>query len=385
MRKQMANIEGYARIAGLLLGIVLFSLPSFPVYAETLRDEAEFRESMEDDFLKNFDMEDYQGGDSKAPELQTEPFQNGVPGLDELLQEIDTEESSKEGNSGDVLMEDSEIPVFDLSSARITMEDGTYCYQLEEDTRFFMSIPNGGFSTRPVAINFPDARLGIYSIERNGEPEYELMSRRFDKEGEYELLLYFITDSAGERMGGYKLPIHFRIGKSLENSLEEIHAPEGFRFESVWLDGNREKTEEDFLKLTRDGEYRIRFSSLKNRTVTYEVSFTLDTEAPVLVFSQDITAEGKLKPPLAITREEPDCEVMIYRDSREFSRFRETLSEGGYYEITVKDKAGNSRSYSFTLAKDQGKRTKLIIIIAAVILSGVVVYMAFLRRNMGVL
>lgn len=277
------------------------------------------------------------------------------------------------------------LPAFYTSSADISMEQGAYCYEFPGGVRLLMSIPNGGVSFGPVSLDFPDGDLGISTIEIDGVPDYNLMEKRFEKEGTYQLSLFFLTEHAGERLAGYKIPITFRIGKKLDRETESISAPEGFRIRSVKRSGIPVEISGDILELTEDGTYEIAFVAKKNPEVSQEISFTMDREAPALSFSSPVDTEGKVKPPLTITVTESDSKVRIIRDTLEYAQFQETLTEGGRYRIIVSDPAGNSREYRFVMAKDHSRAIRTGIIITAIALLGIIGYMVFLRRHMEVL
>lgn len=277
------------------------------------------------------------------------------------------------------------LPIFYTSSAEISMEQGSYCYTLPGGTRLLMSVPDGGVSFRPVILDFPDGSLGIYALEIDGVPDYNLMDRRFEDEGEYELTLYFLTDQAGERIAGYKIPIHFRIGRKLDRETEFITAPEGFRIQTAARSGKPLKISGNSLDLSEDGVYEITFVAVKNPKVKQEISFTMDREAPTLIFSSSIDTGEKVKPPLTITKTEPDSQVRIIRDTLEYAQFQDTLTEGGRYRILVSDPAGNTQEYRFVLAKDHTRAIRNGIIIIVIVLLGIVGYMAFLRRHMRIL
>lgn len=280
---------------------------------------------------------------------------------------------------------DSE-PVFseyDLSECSFSMKAGAYCYTLKNGEQIYMSVPAGAVADGPVDITFSSDDLGIYAIEKDGESDYNILSREFKDEGEYLLKLYWIDSAASEGEIGFQIPVSFQISGPVESERRAVHAPTGFRFRSVSVDGKEEEVPDRVLIPETDGTYEIVFEAVKNPDVTYSYTVQVDTTAPELRFSQDL--DGKIRVPVSFEKLEADSDVKIYLNYREAVFENDTLTRGGNYRIVVTDPAGNSRTYSFQAAEDNRKKIAMGAAGGVLFLIALFIYMKYIREHMSVL
>ena len=207
---------------------------------------------------------------------------------------------------------------------------------------FTSSIPNGAVVSegQTVSVTLPAGTTG--TLYRGGDTVENPDLTSITQEGNY--LLEVRSGSSEDRQ-----TFSFRILGEITNSLQELSLPGGFTFDSIRLNGE-ELTPEyaNYLELLEDGAYEIRWSC-PAIAQGYSLSFTLDTQPPVLALPE--VTDGEARSPVTLTDLEQDAYIQLEQDG-ESSVIRSpdtVLRDAGAYRLTVYDQAGNSTVYEFTI------------------------------------
>ena len=220
-------------------------------------------------------------------------------------------------------------------------ESRCYVNTLGSDS-FTSSVPNGAVVSegQTVSVTLPTGTTG--TLHRGGETVENPDLTSITQAGNY--LLEVRSSSSGESQ-----TFSFRILGEVTNSLTELSLPGGFTFDTIRLNGE-ELTPEyaNYLELLEDGDYEIRWSC-PDIAQGYTISFTLDTQAPVLALPE--VTDGEAHSPVTLTDLEQDAYILLEQDG-ESSVIRSpdtVIQDAGSYRLTVYDQAGNSTVYEFTI------------------------------------
>lgn len=248
-------------------------------------------------------------------------------------------------------------------------EANRYQYTLPNQYQMEVSVPNGAITSGPVILQAPKESTDITVMKDNvtydpGNSYY------FSQPGNYELeMLCSPQDYSNDNLVIYQYHFTFQILKDGYSRQNFLVAPDGYQIGHITRDGQPVKiTNPVCMNLSEDGNYQIRFSA--EGLPDYRVSFLKDTIAPTLTFSKSIVG-GALKLPVSFEKAQADSQVTVYRDGSEVQLAEQTLKQGGWYLISVSDKAGNSRSYHFFVKQTYHLFNKHLVTLLAVVLIGI--------------
>ena len=263
--------------------------------------------------------------------------------------------------------------------------DGMYRYDLPDGTYFQMSIPVGMVTTGAVTFAPGEGQsvLEVYCGKEAIYPDQYLFTER----GAYRLTL--LSAGNGENDGNAggivncRAEVSFQIIEPSTAELKTLVTPREFRLTGLTLNGSEAETAQE-VPLSRDGSYVCTWTAKRDGTVRYQTEFTLDTMAPELIFSKDVT-HGAVKPPLMMSATEKGCTLRMEMGIEQVILDNWELTQGGVYRLTVEDPAGNARSYDVVVRMAAGKYMTTLVIMLAVLLAGAGIWFRFLRKNMRVL
>lgn len=251
-------------------------------------------------------------------------------------------------------------------------ETNRYTYTFPNKNVIETSVPNGALSLGPVVLNIDKDSTDVTAIKDN--EDYNLGNNYYFYEpGSYELeMLCGPGNYSGDNLTFYRYRFSFQIMKDGCSRQNFLVAPDGYEIGHISCNGQPVKiTNPTCMNLREDGNYQIRFSA--EGFPDYRLSFRKDTQAPTLTFSQDITKSG-LKMPVSFEKNQADSEVTVYRDGNEVQLNSQNLNQGGWYQIVVSDKAGNSRTYHFFVKQTYHLFNRhLVTLLAAVVIGTVLV------------
>ncbi len=249
-------------------------------------------------------------------------------------------------------------------------ENNFYVYTFPNQNQIETSVPNGAMTSGPVILHISKDSTDVTATKDNetysiGDGYY------FSEPGTYELeLLCGPGNYSGDNLTFYQYRFSFQIMKDGFSRQNFLVAPEGYEIVHVSCDGQPMKIKNPTcMNLRKDGSYQVRFSA--EELPDYRLSFQKDTQAPTLTFSQDITKSG-LKLPVSFEKRQSDSEVTVYRDGNEVELNSQTLNQGGWYQIAVSDRAGNSRAYHFFVKQTYHLFNRHLVTLIAAVLIGTV-------------
>lgn len=260
-----------------------------------------------------------------------------------------------------------------------------YRYTLPNGSGFLISVPSGGIAEQPVTLRLMDGS-SLFMVFCNGEAEPVPEDMAFTKQGRYRMTIISsasITEKRDRNL--YKSDICFIIGTGSVNQMEILNAPTGFLLDAVTYNGRSLKPDGDtFIRLLRDGVYRAVFVAEENDKINWQITFKRDTSPPCLIFNQPMNG-GQLDSPVSYTVPEPGCSVSVKFNGILMPNAKNHFTEGGYYEVTVKDPPGNERAYNFFIEGRYQLADQRIVIIFAAVFTAAAVYFAHCRKNMQIL
>ncbi|MCQ2517789.1 MAG: hypothetical protein MJ119_03420 [Lachnospiraceae bacterium] len=250
---------------------------------------------------------------------------------------------------------------------------------------FTMNVPPDSIVSSGVKFDSKDCLMIM--VYRDGDVYVPSEENMITSPGRYRIELIAAVkgndkDLIFQGQGGmFSSAVSFRILPDKVCDLGCITAPKDFRIESVTLDGKRIDTVSEYnALLTADGEYSVLFTGTES-DVSYTTDFEKDTIAPFLIF--DKSFDGKrVKAPLSISPSEKDTEMSVFLEGNQLIVNEDVLFQPGRYQVTISDKAGNSRNYSFYIIREYKFFSWPMIPIAAGIIIVIYCGMIYVRRNM---
>lgn len=264
---------------------------------------------------------------------------------------------------------------YPLQSGVSSFDRESRCYvNTLGSSSFTSSVPNGAVVSegQTVSVTLPAGTTG--TLYRGGETVENPDLTNITQAGNY--LLEVRSSSSGESQ-----TFSFRILGEVTNSLKELSLPGGFTFDSIRLNGE-ELTPEyaNYLELLEDGDYEIRWSC-PAIAQGYNISFTLDTQPPVLALPE--VTDGEAHSPVTLTDLEQDAYILLEQDG-ESSVIRSSdtvIQDAGAYRLTVYDQAGNSATYEFTIHLYLNLSAIAAIGLILAVLAGLWIYSRYIKSH----
>ncbi len=211
-------------------------------------------------------------------------------------------------------------------------------FQIDKEIAFDINTYRGGISNGGVRI-IAYENLKIYMAKDEQMIDYQF-EQILNDEGEYS---FTITDELGNMYSSY-----FTIINKAKQNLQHL-LQEDISIKSISKDNETYEYEllENSLYLYDEGKYLI--SIIDNKTNNeYSFEITLDTTPPTLeIFG--VENGGKTKNVVVLKNvSETPYELIIYVDGVRFDyKLGDKIEKSGKFEITLKDEAGNTTTYSF--------------------------------------
>jgi len=229
-----------------------------------------------------------------------------------------------------------------LEGAQYSYDSQARCYRNPVGDRSFTSnIPNGAVLSKgqTVSVIVPSGLSA--TVYRGGDAAEDLDPANLTQVGSYLLEV--------RGAGAESVSFTFQILPELTGSLRELALPEGFTFEQVTLNGEALRPEyANYMELLEDGEYEVRWSC-PDIGESYRLSFTLDTQPPVLALPEVVN--GEAHGPVTVADLEEDAYILIEQDGEESTIVSPStvIRDAGRYVLTVYDQAGNHTRYEFII------------------------------------
>lgn len=287
---------------------------------------------------------------------------------------------------------DLDIQAQDITTEQLQISDlraerdptsGGFRYTLPNDTWFSCNIPAGSVTTGTIQLTCSDD-LYLFEVKRDDSFLNPSESSAFSEAGTYEFLFHTGNLDVEEPMVFYELPVSFQICGPVTNTLSRMEVPYGFHIQEALQNGTRRQTSGNPVILDTDGTWQITFALDTDPQVIYRLEFILDREAPELWFSKPID-QGAVRAPLTIKPLEKDCEILVKKGSEPVSLQNQAITYGGIYQVVVRDQAGNERSYSVQIRYQVFPSSLGAIILSVLLISGLSIYLLYLRRHIQIL
>lgn len=309
-----------------------------------------------------------------------------------ILQDLDdgnpdnlqeTEESAEDTLDLDIRPQDITTEKLQISDLYMERDPAGFRYTLPNGAWFSSSIPAGSVTTGTIRLTCSDD-LYLFEAMRDKYLFNPSDGSTFSEAGTYEFLFHTGNLDEGEPMVFYELPVSFQICEPVTNALSRIEVPFGFHLQEALQNGTKKQVSGNPVTLDTDGTWQITFASDVDPQMIYRLNFVLDREAPELWFSKPID-QGAVRAPLTIKPLEEDCEILVKKGSEPVSLQNQAITYGGLYQVIARDQAGNERSYSVQIRYQIFSSTLGVIILSVLLLSGLGIYLLYLRRHIQVL
>lgn len=249
---------------------------------------------------------------------------------------------------------------------------------IDKSVRYSSNVKDGDRTNGDVSFS-SDEKATIIVTKDGSAYSYEF-GDLIKEEGEYVVRIY---DSYGNEE-----TIRFVIDKSVDAS---ANVENGSSTNSdVTVSANEEvsvvakKDGEEFDyklgdKLTEDGKYEIVLRDSLGNGKT--ISFTIDKTAPEITIS-GIEDGGKGDSRVTLSDMTEEGEIHVYKDGQEIEyRLGDELFEYGKYEVVVKDRLGNSRTYSFELCFQANGAVIVLIGVGIALIAGAVILVVMKKKR----
>ena len=232
------------------------------------------------------------------------------------------------------------------------------------------SVADGMITEQTVSIK-TDSGVAI-EVYLNGERLQSISGGSFQTPGEYVVM--YVGGSVQERL------FSFTIVPKLCNYVTSYSLPAGFEFVEATLNDEAMSFDKNYIKLTEEGEYNIRYRCIKTN-VSYQLRLQTDFTGPVL--SLEEVENGQARGPVDISEAKDAASVNIYHDGEKISR-KDVLTESGEYYIELADEAGNKTTYSFTILIYFDGNSWLFFLLVISSCVGIVAYLLYSRKHLRV-
>ena len=265
------------------------------------------------------------------------------------------------------VIKDGETYPYEFGSA--LSEEGSYLITLEDaygnktsltividkSVSFTADVADGGITNGPVTIA-SDEKMTIV-VTKDGKPYEYSLGDEISEEGLYKVTM---TDAYGNSKELAFQIVHSDPRTSLDYSLGD-----GCTITSVTKDGEEIGFDGNAIAFTEDGRYVVTYVQ-DGKAYSFEV--TLDTTAPEIALS-GVEDGGRVDGTVTLSDMTEEGTVEVYKDGEKIDyQLGDELSDYGHYEVVVKDKLGNARTYTFDLAFQMNGWAIALIAIASVIL-----------------
>ncbi len=264
-------------------------------------------------------------------------------------------------------------------------EQGKFKFTLPNGNSFISSVPKGMVTSEAVDLELPEGTVGLVNV--NDEGEKFAGSWHFTKPGNYAIRLLMYQQPGGMAVDYnlYEIHFYFTIIEKRDNTLGVFPAPEGFVIKEVKRDGKSLKLQgERGCFLESDGYYEIRCEWEEQEGIFADTSFTRDTTAPFLSFSQEPKPEGVLGP-IEFYPSQTECKVSMSYNGNHGYAVGNVLTAAGNYELSVEDEAGNRRTYHLRIRQTYNPVDGRVILAVLAILVIAGIRLVILRRDMRIL
>ena len=198
----------------------------------------------------------------------------------------------------------------------------------------------------------------LFTLTKDGEVVSYVLGEQIVEAGEYALT---ISDALGNERK-LSFTIVGQLAQRFEHNFDSM--PD---FEKVLINGEERRLNYGTLELFEDGTYEV---GVVAGGKTYTFTVTVDGTAPTLKLA-GVENGGKTTGSVTVSEVSEDATLDIEKDGKAIKlRSGMTFSDVGAYKITLRDGAGNSTVYTFTIEQGVNGGLIALIVVAAVALAG---------------
>lgn len=215
-----------------------------------------------------------------------------------------------------------------------------------------LGVQDGVYYKEPVSIYFIPT-MGTDEVLKGWLNDQVITSPWYvEAEGEYNLL---VVDDAGNETRIWfaidttpPLIVGVKDGEYTNREVVGISANEKIKyFEYKYENGNWVRVEEQMFELTREGKYKLYAVDMADN-VSEEISFVIDRTMPVFDLNGVIN-KGITNTDVSLSVE---LETTIVVNSTYNIPNNYVFTEEGYYQVAIRDLAGNTVNLQFVINKD---------------------------------
>ena len=232
------------------------------------------------------------------------------------------------------------------------------------------NVADGMITEQAVTVK-ADAGVAL-AVYLNGSRLDNLSGGTFTTPGEYVVM--HMGGTVSERI------FTFTIVPKLCNYVTSFAMPLGFEITEATLNGVTVPFDRDYIKLTEEGTYSVRYRCLKTN-LSYQLVLQTDFTGPTL--SLENVKDGAARGPVDISDAKNAASVNIYHDGEKISR-KDVLTESGEYYIELADEAGNKTIYYFTILVYFDANSWLFFALVMLSAVGTIIYLMHSRRHLRV-
>ncbi len=247
--------------------------------------------------------------------------------------------------------------------------------QGDKSKRYYSSLPNGIITNG--SISFQIGTRHQYVLYRNGDRVTDADIYNIVQEGAYVMETYGQGSTDGDRF-------EFTIVQSITNSMEWFQIPEGFNYISVIVNDEQAAAPSGTSsQMPSDGKYIYEFGCDKIG-ISYNVEIEKDTVAPRLEL-QGVIGDIARGPVTMVRAGEEESVIEVVRDGQSVNvPYTLTLEDYGEYIVTIRDKAGNSSEYRFTIQMYFTMTSMLVFLLLIIIVAGLGGYFRYVKSHLRV-
>lgn len=241
--------------------------------------------------------------------------------------------------------------------------------------KYYSSLPEGIITNG--AISFDMSSRSQYVLYREGEVQEGADVYNILEEGSYILESF---DSGNSNITRFP----FTIITTKTNELLQFTLPEGFRFVRIIVNEQAVNPPDGkIFHMESDGYYTFEFAC-EEIGKSYVTKIEKDTVAPIL----EITGlEGNVaRGPVSYHKlTEEVTEIEIKKDGQAISApYNQTLADYGEYVVNIKDQAGNSTEYKFSIQMYFTMTSMIVFLLLIMIAAGLWGYYKYVKKHLRI-
>ena len=253
---------------------------------------------------------------------------------------------------------------------------GMYVFTAGSGAELYCSAAEGMVVTEAVTLRSSGSLAP--TVYRNGELIDPTAPDALGVPGDY---VVYAGAEAGSRLCG------FTVVKKTTNYIYNYTVPEGFLLRSVKVDGNDAVYSRYYVDMEPEGHYVITYRCpAAEREYTLDV--VIDRTPPEIVLAGNVGRDGRVHSAVEISGLAVGDTISVVHDGSPetlpVTDGKATLTDTGAYTVTVRDAAGNSVSYEFTIMLYLNTNSIIFILLVIAVVASAFIYALWKRKRLKV-